>query len=46
MQEYTVTEYAKIKGLSRRGVQKQIDTGKLKAKKIGSVWIIMVDKDI
>lgn len=40
--QYSVTEYAAFKGISRAAVQKQINTGKIKAKKIGATWIVYV----
>jgi len=36
----TITEYAELKGLSRQGVHYQIETGKLKAEKIGNQYVI------
>ena len=36
----SVTEYAKLKGISRQAVIKQIYKGKIKAKKVGSVFVI------
>jgi len=41
--EYTVTQYAELKGLTRAGVQKQIVNEKIKARKVGSVWIITTE---
>jgi len=36
----TVTEYAKKHKISRQAVLKRINTGKLKAKKVGNYYII------
>ncbi|GAA4299469.1 hypothetical protein [Nibribacter koreensis] len=40
----SVTEYAAEIGKSRQAVQKQINMGKLNAKKVGGVWVILGKK--
>jgi hypothetical protein len=40
MKLVTVPQYAKLKGISRQAVIKQIDTGKLNAEKVGRYYII------
>lgn len=42
IKQYTVTQYAEKIGIARQNVLKQIDKGKLNAKKIGTQWIITV----
>lgn len=48
MKEFSVTEYAKLIGITRQAVLKQITTGRLpkgvKAEKIGSFYKITVVK--
>jgi predicted DNA-binding protein YlxM (UPF0122 family) len=42
MKQYSVTEYATLKGISRQAVLKQIDAKKLDAKKIGNSYVITI----
>lgn len=42
--QLTVTEYSRLKEISRTAAQKRIDSGNLpEAEKIGNVWIITLD---
>ena len=38
--EYTVKEYSELIGVSKQAVQKQINTGKIKARRVGPMWLI------
>jgi excisionase family DNA binding protein len=38
---YSVSEYAALLGISRQAVLKQINAGKLKARKVGKAYIIL-----
>lgn len=38
---YSIQEYANLVGMSRQGVLKQINAGKIKAKKVGRAYIIL-----
>lgn len=40
----TVKDYSVLKGMTVQAVHYQIKTGKLKAKKIGSLWLVNVSK--
>jgi len=40
----SITEYAKLKNISRQAVAKQIKKGKLKALKVGSFYVIKINK--
>jgi hypothetical protein len=40
MKEYTVTQYARKKRISRTAVQKKIDRKQLKARKVGNIYLI------
>jgi excisionase family DNA binding protein len=37
---YSVQEYADLAGISRQAVLKKINTGKLKAKKVGRAFVV------
>jgi predicted DNA-binding protein YlxM (UPF0122 family) len=36
----SMTQYAKLKNITRQGVHKAIKTGRLQAEKVGNCWII------
>lgn len=38
---YSVAEYAALLGISRQAVLKQIDKGKVKAKKVGRSYVVL-----
>jgi excisionase family DNA binding protein len=41
---YSVTEYAALLGISRQAVLKQINAGKLKARKVGNTYLVLEEK--
>jgi excisionase family DNA binding protein len=40
----SVLEYAKLSGIGRQAVWKQIKAGKLHAEKVGRSWVIKIEK--
>ena len=45
MNYMTVTEYAKLKGVSRQYVRWLAKKGKIKAEKLGKAWVINKDQE-
>lgn len=43
---YSIAEYAALKGITRQGVLKQIDSGKIKAQKVGRSYVVLEPDEI